>query len=60
MEKGTVHCKLPVVKALIEAGQVKATFSALSGGAAPGSGFRRHDQCCHVANAAGVVSFKEP
>jgi motility quorum-sensing regulator/GCU-specific mRNA interferase toxin len=28
MEKGTPHCKLPVVKALIEAGQVRATASA--------------------------------
>jgi len=31
MEKGTPHCKLPVVKALIEAGQVRATASAYSG-----------------------------
>ena len=31
MEKGTPHCKLPVVKALIEAGKVKATASAFSG-----------------------------
>jgi len=31
MEKGTLHCKLPVVKALIEAGQVRATASAYSG-----------------------------
>lgn len=39
MEKGTPHCKLPVVKALIETGQVRATFSALSGGAALGLDF---------------------
>lgn len=39
MEKGTPHCKLPVVKALIEAGQVRVTLSALSGGAALGLDF---------------------
>ena len=31
MEKGTPHCKLPVIKALIEAGQVRATASAFNG-----------------------------
>ncbi len=31
MEKGTPHCKLPVVKALIEAGNVSATASAFIG-----------------------------
>lgn len=31
MEKGTPHCKLPTVKALIEAGNVRATASAYSG-----------------------------
>ncbi|MDR2208149.1 MAG: type II toxin-antitoxin system MqsR family toxin [Azoarcus sp.] len=31
MEKGTPHCKLPVVKTLIEAGQVRATASAYNG-----------------------------
>ena len=31
MEKSAPHCKLPVVKALIEAGQVSATASAFSG-----------------------------
>ena len=34
MEKGTPHCKLVVVKALIEAGKVRATASALAGGSA--------------------------
>jgi motility quorum-sensing regulator/GCU-specific mRNA interferase toxin len=34
MEKQTPHCKLPVVKALVEAGKVRATFTALAGGAA--------------------------
>lgn len=36
MEKRTPHCKLSVVKALVEAGQVKATFTAVAGGAALG------------------------
>jgi motility quorum-sensing regulator/GCU-specific mRNA interferase toxin len=31
MEKGTPHCKLSVVKALIEAGKVNATGSAFNG-----------------------------
>ena len=31
MEKGTPHCKLSVVQALVETGQVKATASAFSG-----------------------------
>ena len=31
MEKGIPHCKLPIVKALIEAGKVNATASAFSG-----------------------------
>ncbi|MBI2779757.1 MAG: type II toxin-antitoxin system MqsR family toxin [Gammaproteobacteria bacterium] len=31
MEKGTPHCKLPVIKTLIEAGQVRATASAFNG-----------------------------
>lgn len=31
MEKSIPHCKLPVVKALIEAGRVNATASAFSG-----------------------------
>ena len=39
MEKRTPHCRLSVVKALVEAGQVRATFSALSGGAALGLDF---------------------
>lgn len=39
MEKGTPHCKLSVVKALIEAGKVRSTMSALAGGAALGLDF---------------------
>jgi motility quorum-sensing regulator/GCU-specific mRNA interferase toxin len=31
VEKGAPHCKLPIVKALIEAGRVKATVSAYNG-----------------------------
>jgi motility quorum-sensing regulator/GCU-specific mRNA interferase toxin len=31
MEKGTPHCKLSVIKALVEAGQVRATGSAFEG-----------------------------
>ena len=31
MEKGTPHCKLPVVKELVEAGKVQATASAFQG-----------------------------
>lgn len=39
MEKRTPHCKLTVVKSLVAAGKVRATVSALSGGAALGFGF---------------------
>ncbi len=39
MEKSTPHCRLPVVKAMIEAGKVRSTMSALAGGAALGFDF---------------------
>ncbi|TNC99829.1 MAG: hypothetical protein FD121_55 [Gallionellaceae bacterium] len=39
MEKSTPHCKLVVVKTMIEAGKVRSTISALSGGAALGLDF---------------------
>ena len=39
MEKAAPHCKLPVVKALIEAGKVRSTQSALVGAAALGFDF---------------------
>lgn len=39
MEKWTPHCKLSVVQALIELGKVRATDSALTGGAALGLDF---------------------
>jgi len=38
MEKRTPHCKLAVVKALLAAGKVRTTVSALAGGAALGFG----------------------
>jgi motility quorum-sensing regulator/GCU-specific mRNA interferase toxin len=39
MEKSAPHCKLPVVKAMIEAGKIRSTMSALAGGAALGFDF---------------------
>lgn len=39
MEKTTAHCKLAVVNAMIEAGRVRSTMSALAGGAALGFDF---------------------
>lgn len=39
MEKGSPHCKLLRVKLLLGSGKVKATFSALAGGAALGLDF---------------------
>ena len=39
MEKRTPHCKLAVVKAMVAAGKVRTTISALAGGAALGFGF---------------------
>ncbi|MBK9165968.1 MAG: type II toxin-antitoxin system MqsR family toxin [Bryobacterales bacterium] len=39
MEKRPPHCKLAVVKSLLAAGKVRATVSALAGGAALGFGF---------------------
>lgn len=39
MEKWAPHCKLHTVKALIEAGKVRSTQSALIGGAALGFDF---------------------
>lgn len=39
MEKRTPHCKLTVVKALVAAGKVRSTVSALAGGAALGFDF---------------------
>ena len=39
MEKSVPHYKLPAIKDLIEAGKVRSTVSALSGGAALGFDF---------------------
>ena len=39
MEKRTPHCKLALVKTMLAAGKVRATVSALAGGAALGFGF---------------------
>jgi motility quorum-sensing regulator/GCU-specific mRNA interferase toxin len=39
MEKQTPHCKLSVVKAMIKAGQVRATKAAREGGTALGFDF---------------------
>jgi len=39
MEKGTPHCKLSVVKAMIEAGKVRATKAAREGGTGLGFDF---------------------
>ncbi|MES3040098.1 MAG: type II toxin-antitoxin system MqsR family toxin [Pseudomonadota bacterium] len=36
MNKNTPHCKLPVIQSLVVAGKVRATPSALTGGAALG------------------------
>jgi len=45
VEKRTPHCKLAVVKAMVAAGKVRATFSALAGGAAMGLGFGQIVDC---------------
>jgi motility quorum-sensing regulator/GCU-specific mRNA interferase toxin len=39
MEKSAPHCKLSAVKAMVRAGKVRSTFSALAGGAALGFDF---------------------
>ncbi len=41
MEKRTPHCKLSIVKAMIEAGQVRVTKAAREGGTALGFDFER-------------------
>lgn len=54
MEKRTPHCKLSIVKALVSAGQVRATFSALSGAAALGLEF---DEMLAVVKALTAKDF---
>ena len=39
MERRTPHCQLSIVKALVEAGKVRSTFTALAGAAALGFDF---------------------
>jgi len=39
VEKKTPHCKLAVVKAMVEAGKARSTLTALAGGAALGFDF---------------------
>lgn len=54
MEKKTPHCKLHTVKALIEAGKVRSTLSALTGGAALGFDF---DGIVSVVMALAPLTF---
>jgi len=54
MEKGSPHCKLSVVKGMIEAGKVRSTMSALAGGAALGFDF---DGIVGVVNALSPADF---
>ena len=57
MEKGTPHCKLSVVKALIAADRVRATASAFSGARELGI----HDlagMCALVLSLKGTDFFK--
>ena len=54
MEKSTPHCRLQVVKGLIEAGKVRATMSALVGGAALGFDF---DGIVEVVMALAPTDF---
>ena len=41
MEKRTPHHRLPALRALIEAGQVRATLTAIEGASAMGFGFEQ-------------------
>ncbi|MEE4882315.1 type II toxin-antitoxin system MqsR family toxin [Pseudomonas alliivorans] len=54
MEKRTPHCKLTVVRNLIEAGKVRSTRSALMGGAALGFDF---DEIVAIAGALVPSDF---
>lgn len=55
MEKSTAHCKLHVVKALIEAGNVNATRTAFSG--ARLLGITSLAGMCDVVNALTPANF---
>ena len=54
MEKKSPHCKLAVVKAMVEAGKVRSTLSALAGGAALGFDF---DGMLDVVRALTMADF---
>lgn len=54
MEKRTPHCRLAVVHALIRAGRVRTTRSALEGAAAMGMGY---DQIIEVALGLSPADF---
>lgn len=55
MEKGAPHCKLSTVKALVKAGQVRATASAFGG--ARGLGINDLAGMCHVILALTSTDF---
>lgn len=55
MEKGTPHCKLSVLKALIEAGQIRATASAFNG--ARELGINDLDGMCAVVLSLTFADF---
>ncbi|WP_449124064.1 type II toxin-antitoxin system MqsR family toxin [Pseudomonas viridiflava] len=54
VEKRTPHCKLTVVRSLIEAGKVRSTRSALMGGAALGFDF---DDVVGIVKALAASDF---
>ena len=54
MEKRRPHCPLSEIQRLIEAGQVRATFSALTGGASLGLDF---DGIVNVVQALTPADF---
>ena len=54
MEKRKPHCALPKIKAMIEAGKVRSTMSALTGGAALGFDF---DGMIEVVKALTPADF---
>jgi motility quorum-sensing regulator/GCU-specific mRNA interferase toxin len=55
MEKGTPHYKLPSVRALVEAGRVRATASAFDG--ARGLGISDLDGMCSVVLKLASADF---
>ncbi|MFI3156380.1 MAG: type II toxin-antitoxin system MqsR family toxin [Methylococcaceae bacterium] len=54
MEKSTPHCKLSVIKTLVRARKIRATFSALAGGEALGFAF---DEMVDVVLALTMKDF---